>query len=343
MKATGVTRVVLTPSITSDNGIVDVARISFSRKAEDFSQTKNVALLSYLARNAHWSPFGHAYKTFNVPLDYFHLPALLNLISEVGTQGFIFSIKGKIIRITLSIWKLKDILDFLREGKYGNHKGTTVFVEMANVFCFDFSNSCYYLFKDFIDTAAFQRISEVSHSELLAQKDTKHLMFKMDCYAPMFVVRQLGKHQVNLCWNEESRRYVDSVPELYKFEEIRARPEESVKQGSGGKHEHSDQMVDVINSNYAELTLARYEQAIQLGVAPEQARALLDQRMMVSWCWTGNLDSIFRILRQRLYKNAQKETRDFALLLGSQVIEVCKENGVDVSEIEKLQNACEQT
>ena len=30
--------------------------------------------------------------------------------------------------------------------------------------------------------------------------------------APIFVARQLGKHQVGLVWNEISRRYVDYIP-----------------------------------------------------------------------------------------------------------------------------------
>ena len=33
--------------------------------------------------------------------------------------------------------------------------------------------------------------------------------------APIFVARQLVKHQVGLVWNEVSRRYVDDEPEFY--------------------------------------------------------------------------------------------------------------------------------
>ena len=33
--------------------------------------------------------------------------------------------------------------------------------------------------------------------------------------APVFVARQLVKHQVGLVWNEVSRRYVDTPPEFY--------------------------------------------------------------------------------------------------------------------------------
>ena len=33
--------------------------------------------------------------------------------------------------------------------------------------------------------------------------------------APIFVARQLVKHQVGLVWNEVSRRYVDDEPQFY--------------------------------------------------------------------------------------------------------------------------------
>ena len=56
--------------------------------------------------------------------------------------------------------------------------------------------------------------------------------------APIFVARQLVKHQVGLAWNEVSRRYVDDEPEFYFPNEWRARAA-SVKQGS------SDESVDL--------------------------------------------------------------------------------------------------
>jgi thymidylate synthase ThyX len=49
--------------------------------------------------------------------------------------------------------------------------------------------------------------------------------------APIFVARQLGKHQVGFVWNEVSRRYVDSPPEFYVPDVWRKRAENK-KQGS---------------------------------------------------------------------------------------------------------------
>lgn len=49
--------------------------------------------------------------------------------------------------------------------------------------------------------------------------------------APIFVARQLVKHQIGLVWNEVSRRYVDSEPEFWTPKVWRGRAE-NVKQGS---------------------------------------------------------------------------------------------------------------
>jgi len=54
--------------------------------------------------------------------------------------------------------------------------------------------------------------------------------------APIFVARQLVKHQVGLCWNEVSRRYVDEEPEFWFPKVLRQRPVGGIKQGSGDNH-----------------------------------------------------------------------------------------------------------
>lgn len=56
--------------------------------------------------------------------------------------------------------------------------------------------------------------------------------------APIFVARQLVKHQVGLTWNEVSRRYVKAAPELWWPEKWR-KAAENVKQGSSDE-EYND-------------------------------------------------------------------------------------------------------
>ena len=51
-----------------------------------------------------------------------------------------------------------------------------------------------------------------------------HATLQFHIEAPIFVARQLVKHQVGLAWNEISRRYVDSDPEYFYPDTWRSRP-----------------------------------------------------------------------------------------------------------------------
>lgn len=124
--------------------------------------------------------------------------------------------------------------------------------------------------------------------------------------APIFVARQLVKHQVGLAWNEVSRRYVDDEPEFWMPTEWRGRPV-NAKQGS------NEQTVEVDN-NYLkhdlENILSWYTNMINNGVAPEQARMILPQNTMTEWIWSGSLAAFCRVCKLRLDPHAQEETRE---------------------------------
>ena len=58
-----------------------------------------------------------------------------------------------------------------------------------------------------------------------------HASMQFHIKAPVFVARQLVKHQIGLTWNEVSRRYVDTEVEFYEPTEWRLAAENK-KQGS---------------------------------------------------------------------------------------------------------------
>jgi thymidylate synthase (FAD) len=136
--------------------------------------------------------------------------------------------------------------------------------------------------------------------------------------APIFVARQLGKHQVGFVWSEVSRRYVDSEPEFYVPESWRKRAK-SVKQGSSETEIVS--VLDDIQSNpttvytnaIVPFLMEFYEILLGSDICPEQARMVLPQSMMTEWCWTGSLLAFARVCKLRLHPHAQKETRDVCL------------------------------
>ena len=134
-----------------------------------------------------------------------------------------------------------------------------------------------------------------------------HASLQFRIKAPVFVARQLVKHQVGLVWNEISRRYVDYEPEFYQPTEWRGRPENS-KQGSDGVV-HTD---EEYYSRYVNGCKVYYSLLLNQGVAPEQARMVLPQSMMTEWIWSGTLYAFARVCNLRCAKDTQEETRHIA-------------------------------
>ncbi len=142
-----------------------------------------------------------------------------------------------------------------------------------------------------------------------------HCFLSFKIKAPIFVARQLGKHQVGLSWNEISRRYVNYEPEFYNTHEFRLKPEGGIKQGSSEViHEGSfefNKQVDEHNKKSLEL----YNNLIRENICPEIARMVLPQNMMTEWWWSGSLYAFIRVCNLRMDKSAQKETRYIANLI----------------------------
>lgn len=129
--------------------------------------------------------------------------------------------------------------------------------------------------------------------------------------APIFVARQWFKHMIGITRNETSRRYVDDAPEFFIPEVVRARPDGSIKQGSGGAHPEGATWQEVMAEATGTL-LATYQLMIADGVAPEQARMILPQNMMTEWVETASLAAVCRACALRLDPHAQLETREIA-------------------------------
>ena len=190
----------------SDLSVVNAARVSFANKHEEFNDTKDTKLISFLAKHRHWSPFAHCSAQFHIR-------------------------------------------------------------------------------------------------------------------APVFVARQLVKHQVGLSWNEISRRYVDHEVEIYEPKEWRARPDKSIKQGSADEVVDINPRSDIVNHYEHAIKQAKwsYEQLLRQGVAPEMARMVLPQAMMTEWYWSGSLYAFARVCNLRLDKTAQKETQWVAEEISTQI------------------------
>ena len=129
-----------------------------------------------------------------------------------------------------------------------------------------------------------------------------HAFASFHVKAPIFVARQLIKHSF-LRWNEVSRRYVDDEPEFYVPDVWRGRSADK-KQGSEGVVESNANML-----YYNDKALGLYNQLLDEGVAPEQARMVLPQSTMTEWWWSGSLDAFARMCNLRCATDTQYETR----------------------------------
>ena len=144
-----------------------------------------------------------------------------------------------------------------------------------------------------------------------------HTSISLRIKAPIFLGRQLAKHQVGGAWNEVSRRYVDSEPEFYFPSAYRLRAENK-KQGS------SDVEVDLNKSiacprSLTLLALKQYELLLKAEVCPEQARMILPQNTMTEWIWTGSVYFFSRVCNLRLDPHAQLEVQEVAKLISDTI------------------------
>jgi len=141
-----------------------------------------------------------------------------------------------------------------------------------------------------------------------------HVMVTLRIACPVFVARQWIRHTIGVARNEVSRRYVDDEVQYFLPDEIRARPDASIKQGSGGKHPKSDQWRDAIDCVYT-IADCLYEKMIADGVAPEQARMVLPLAHMTEFYETASLAFYGRVAGLRLDPHAQEEVRDLMELI----------------------------
>lgn len=175
------------------------------------------------------------------------------------------------------------------------------------------------------------RVSFNKHSDTLDSNDERliqylakhghwtpfaHCFLQFRIQAPIYVARQLVKHQVGLVWNEVSRRYVSDDPEFDYTAVWRSKPTNS-KQGSDGILESEEQVRALaLMEDIHDRSRTCYNELIEMGVAPEQARAVLPQSTMTEWYWSGSLHAFSRVFKQRTDPHSQLETHAVARDIG---------------------------
>ena len=158
----------------------------------------------------------------------------------------------------------------------------------------------------------------------------RHCAMSFEVYAPLMVARQWYKHNVGstmlddqMGWNESSRRYITEHEEFYipSTDAWRSVPENR-KQGS------AEPVKGYIGAKYTSKMMRLVEQqerlyreALDDGIAPEQARLLLPAyAMYVRWRWTVSLNALLHFLSLRLDPHAQWEIQQYAQAINPEVL-----------------------
>jgi thymidylate synthase (FAD) len=156
--------------------------------------------------------------------------------------------------------------------------------------------------------------------------------------APLFVFRQLWKHQIGIdwtedesftgvgdivlpstSWNEASGRYVEFEPEFYIPDVIRYQSKDN-KQGSEGNA--NEVVTDFspfgmpVREYFEEACLQAYrayKNMVALGLAKEQMRLLLPQNIYSECILTVSLQALLYLWEMRDKKDAQWESRQYAI------------------------------
>jgi thymidylate synthase (FAD) len=137
------------------------------------------------------------------------------------------------------------------------------------------------------------------------------IQFRITC--PIYVERQLFKHQVGLTANSISGRYVD-FSDTYTKVNVWRKQSKSSKQGSE-RMLFSDvaEKATFIEEQMIDHAKRAYHTLIELGVSKEQARSILPLNLNTTFIWTGSLYAYINMFKQRIDRHAQAETREIAM------------------------------
>ena len=136
----------------------------------------------------------------------------------------------------------------------------------------------------------------------------RHPQFQFRIECPIYVERQLFKHQVGISINSISGRYVDFSDSYDTISEWRKQSKNS-KQGSEGKVDNQ-LACKKIEAKVIDTCKQAYSLLLDLGVSKEQARTILPLNLNTSFIWTGSLLAFMHMCSLRLKPDAQVETRE---------------------------------
>lgn len=143
------------------------------------------------------------------------------------------------------------------------------------------------------------------------------IQFRIKC--PIYVERQVFKHQQGISVNSISGRYVDFSDTYYSIQQFRTQSTDS-KQGSGAdlSPELNARAIS-IQQDIIERCKAAYDKLIAMNVSKEQARSILPLNLETTFIWTGSFQAFAHLCDLRLKSDTQKETRELVAMMLEEV------------------------
>ena len=169
----------------------------------------------------------------------------------------------------------------------------------------------------------------------------RHQHIQVIIKAPEFVMRQWYKHVVGIettsssstkdhAWNEISGRYVE-IEDYYYPQYFRKQSEDN-KQASEGEIEDQKQCYFLWEKGLHQVQ-ETYKELLELGVAKEQARAILPLSQYTEVYWTASFQAIMNFIELRDEKTAQWEIQQYAICVKEMMYDIYPETVKIWSEV----------
>lgn len=143
----------------------------------------------------------------------------------------------------------------------------------------------------------------------------EHNFLRFHVKAPIFVFREWHRHRIGVSINEWSARYSELQPDFYIPDNVRT---QVGKPGHYTYEPASDEQKTVFQQKLitkSDAAYAYYREALDNGIAKEQARLFLPVNIYSEMYWSCNARSLMSFLALRNAPNAQWEIRQYAIAL----------------------------
>ena len=124
------------------------ARVSFDKKAENYTDEQNNKLLSYLAKHNHWSPFSHPKLTFRLQIPIYVERQLIK--TQAGVEYN--SISGRYVDFSDTYTLINEWRTQSKDSKQGSAEPLDIYgQEACNVIEYQVKEFCQDAYKKLID------------------------------------------------------------------------------------------------------------------------------------------------------------------------------------------------